>query len=274
MDVVVWWLGIVVVALWVFLRPGRCSTKQKAPFCGVNYAHRGLHTKDKTIPENSLAAFRAACQNGYGIELDIQLSQDGEVVVFHDDTLDRVCAVQDAVNTFSFTQLQEMRLCQTSETIPLLTQVFAVVQGRVPIIIELKSCRNYPALCQASLAQMRTYEASGGIFCVESFDPRIVRWFKKHAPDILRGQLAERPKQYTAMPLPLRFALGNVLGNVIARPHFIAYSKEKKPILVQLAYLLGAMRICWTVRPEDDPTTRQAENDGVIFEFYTPTSRY
>ena len=107
-----------------FCGRARYGEAQKQLVYGVNHAHRGLHTKDKTVPENSLPAFRAAAEAGYGVELDIQLSGDGQVVVFHDDTLD-LCAACTAVWTnFTFEELRGMRLCGTQETIPLLTEVF------------------------------------------------------------------------------------------------------------------------------------------------------
>ena len=169
------------------IRPGSASPEQKTPFYGRNYAHRGLHTPDKSAPENSLLAFRRAVDAGYGIELDIQLSQDGQVVVFHDDTLDRVCGVHGRVDEFSYAELSKMSLCGTAERIPLLTEVFEVMGGKAPMIIELKSGRRNEELCQKGLALIEAY---GGDCCIESFDPRIVAWFRKNASGLLRGQLA------------------------------------------------------------------------------------
>ena len=185
-----WVLAVCIVLLWLFLRPGRYGEAQKQLVYGVNHAHRGLHTKDKTVPENSLPAFRAAAEAGYGVELDIQLSRDGQVVVFHDDTLDRVCGVHGRVDEFTFEELRGMRLCGTQETIPLLTEVFEVMGGRTPMIIELKTGRRNDELCEKGLALMRAYN---GPYCIESFDPRIVRWFRKNAKDVLRGQLSDAP---------------------------------------------------------------------------------
>ena len=190
---------------------GPVSYTHLAPFYGRNYAHRGLHSRDKSVPENSLTAFRLAAEAGYGIELDIQLSKDGQVVVFHDDTLDRVCGVHGRVDAFTLEELRGMRLCGTDERIPLLTEVFAVVAGRSPFIIELKTGPRNAELCEKGLALMRAYD---GPYCVESFDPRIVGWFKKHAPDLLRGQLAGPPKTYDNMPAAGGLVLGNLLGNV------------------------------------------------------------
>lgn len=176
-----------------FLRPGRYGEAQKQLVYGVNHAHRGLHTKDKTVPENSLPAFRAAAEAGYGVELDIQLSRDGQVVVFHDDTLDRVCGVHGRVDEFTFEELRGMRLCGTQETIPLLTEVFEVMGGRTPMIIELKTGRRNDELCEKGLALMRAYN---GPYCIESFDPRIVRWFRKMRRMCCGDSFPTRPPRF------------------------------------------------------------------------------
>lgn len=270
MEIVWISLAVIIIVLWALLRPGRFSAAQRAQLTGVNHAHRGLHTRDKSVPENSLAAFRAAADAGYGIELDIQLSRDGKVMVFHDDTLNRVCGVDGRVDAFDFDALREMRLCGTNETLPLLTEVFEVVNGRVPLIIELKTGPRNKQLCETALPLLRAYS---GPYCIESFDPRIVAWFKKNAPDILRGQLSDAPKNFSNEPPLLRFALGNLLTNVIARPQFIAYGPGKKPPLARLAEAMGALRVCWTVRDTDNIPLKESENDAVIFEFYTPKPR-
>ena len=104
--------------------------------------------------------------------------------------------------------------------------------------------------------------------------PRIVRWFRKNAKDVLRGQLSDAPASFRDEPKPLAFALGCLFTNVLARPQFIAYGPGKKPWTARLAEAMGAIRVCWTVRPEDDINAKEAENDAVIFEFYHPTPKY
>ena len=101
MQLFVFCAGVLLVLVWLCVKPGRFTAAQAAPFSGVNYAHRGLYAQDQSVPENSLPAFAAAVENGYGMELDIQLSQDGEVVVFHDDTLARMCGIQGRVDAFA-----------------------------------------------------------------------------------------------------------------------------------------------------------------------------
>ena len=259
--------ALVLAALW----PARPSAAALAPFAGRNFAHRGLHSPDRSVPENSLTAFRLAAEAGYGIELDIQLSKDGQVVVFHDDTLDRVCGVSGRVDAFSLSQLREMRLCGTEEQIPLFTEVLETVGGRVPLIVELKSGPHNEQLCRLALALLEGYQ---GDFCVESFDPRIVGWFRRHAPQILRGQLAQRPRSYNTLPAPEGLFLGWTLANFIGRPQFIAYQNRPRPLTVRLACRLGAAKVAWTVREASDRLRAERENEMVIFEFYRPAPRF
>ncbi len=264
-------LAVIIIFLWFVLHGARTPDEKRKQIIGVNHAHRGLHTQDKTVPENSLAAFRAAVQNGYGIELDLQLSKDGHVVVFHDDTLDRVCGQSGKVNSFTLEELQKMRLCETSETIPLFTEVLSVVAGKTNIIVELKSIDKNDELCEKTLALLREYS---GPYCIESFNPKIVAWFRKNAPDIIRGQLTSHPSLFVGVKWHLRVAVGCVLTNVIARPHFIAHGTEKKSLFVRMAEMTGVMRVCWTVTDETDAKKRERENDAIIFEFYTPNQNY
>lgn len=271
METVLWSIAVILTALWAVLCPGRPSAAQRALLTGVNYAHRGLHTRDKSVPENSLAAFAAAVKAGYGIELDVQLSQDGEVMVFHDDTLDRVCGVEGRVDAYPAEALQQMALCGTRETVPLFTQVLDTVRGQAPLIVELKTGPRKKELCEKVLLLLRGYK---GPYCIESFDPRIVAWFRKNAPDILRGQLTDAPGAFGGQPFVQRVALGNVLANCIARPQFIAHGPGSKTPFVRLAESMGALRVCWTVRDTDNIDSKQAANDAVIFEFYSPAPRF
>jgi glycerophosphoryl diester phosphodiesterase len=260
---------ILVLIMLFMLWPGKRRPKLAAPFWGFNYAHRGLHTKDKTVPENSLAAFDAAAKAGYGMELDIQLSRDKQVVVFHDDTLNRVCGASGRVDDFTYEELRKLRLHDTDQYIPLFTEILEVVDGRTPLIVELKtSGSNNDELCAASYEILKQYK---GDYCVESFDPRIMRWFKKNAPNLLRGQLASPPKD---MGMGVTgFLIGTLLCNFLGRPDFIAYSIGKRPFTVPLVES-GAMRVAWTARPADDAEKVETENDAVIFEFYEPEPRY
>ena len=258
--------GLAAAQLFIFA-PGRSTKRQRAPFAGMNFAHRGLHSRDKSVPENSLQAFRLAADAGYGIELDVQLSRDGEVVVFHDDTLDRVCGVHARVEDKTLAELQQLSLCGTEQTIPLFSQVLSVIRGRGPIIVELKNGKRNRELCEKTYALLENYR---GEVCVESFNPFIVAWFRIHAKDLVRGQLAMPPKDYEGWPKPLAFLLSRTALNFIARPQFIAYRIGPRPFPVILADMLGAMNIGWT---SHEPRNEKGR-DGVIFEFYKPKVKY
>ena len=177
------WIPLLILfasaALWLFLiAPGRADGARKAQFRGRNIAHRGLHDNSSPAPENSMAAFAEAVSAGYGIELDVQLSADGEVVVFHDDGLTRVCGTEKRVDECTLAELKELRICGSGETVPTFSEVLSLIGGKVPLIVELKHGKRDPELCRKTLSLLRAYE---GPFCVESFDPRILAFFRKHA---------------------------------------------------------------------------------------------
>ena len=241
----------------------------KEHFFHVNYAHRGLHDINSGIPENSLAAFRAAKEAGYGAELDVQLSKDGQVIVFHDDTLDRICSVRGNVCDFDYDDLKEMPLLGTDERIPLFTEVLETFNGGGPLIVELKSGKRNDELCRKTYDILKGYP---GVFCVESFHPFIVKWFKDNAPEIFRGQLAQPAGDYpdTVSSLSARILAGCRLS-FLNRPDFIAYKNVKRPQRVLRKREKGTMLIAWT---SQIPDIDQEQNDGVIFENYRPPLKY
>ncbi len=261
--------GLAALGGLVFLvAPGRAHKKDKQPFMYKNFAHRGLHKKDKTIPENSLAAFERASSYGYGMELDVQLSKDGQVVVFHDDTLNRVCGVDSRVDEKTYDELSQLSLCGTTQTIPLFSEVLKTIRGRGPLIVELKNGKRNEELCEKTYALLKKYS---GEYCIESFNPFIVRWFKKNAPEVIRGQLANPPKDYNGEVGPITaIILGNCLLNFLARPQFIAYKITPKPFTVKLCEALGAMKVAWT----SHDWVNEKFYDAVIFEFYKPKLKY
>lgn len=264
---ILWWIliiiGVPVVGfLYIFL-PADIPSYVKKVYRGRYYAHRGLHNIDENVPENSLTAFKKAAEKGYGIELDVHLSADGQVVVFHDDDLRRMCGVDKKIADCTYDELQQYSLLGTSEKIPLFSSVLEVYNGVAPMIIEIKTGRKNAELCQKVCDELENYK---GKICVESFDPRVLRWFKKHRPRTVRGQLCQRAENYKNQPRLLSWALGNCALNFIGRPHFIAYRIEEKPGLVRMVLTMGAMDVCWTSR-------KPGEGEGadcVIFENYLP----
>ncbi|MBR3004466.1 MAG: glycerophosphodiester phosphodiesterase [Lachnospiraceae bacterium] len=246
-------------------------TKQfdKSYFYHKNFAHRGLHNKEEGIPENSLAAFREAVKYGYGVELDVQLSSDGQVVVFHDDTVDRMCEATGRVDSFSYDELKEMKLLDTDERIPLFTEVLDVLsQGQGPVIVELKNGPNNGELCVKTYEILKGYK---GVYCIESFNPLIVNWFRKNAPEVFRGQLATLKKNYSGQSPFVAGLLSNCSFSFINKPDFIAYENVERPARVHRLRKKGVMLIAWTSRT---PDVDQEKNDAVIFENYRPDTAY
>ena len=270
-------IGIILLlaaALVYCVAPGKISAeagKTAKLFYGLNCAHRGLHSVDLSVPENSLPAFAAARKAGYGVELDVRLSKDEQVVVFHDDDLKRICGVHGRVSDLSRAELSKLSLSGTSERIPLLSEVLEIL-GDTPVIVELKSVgANNAILCQKTLDILRAHGCS---LCVESFDPRMGAWFRKNAPDVLRGQLSSMPRNLESVSGLVAFLLGNLLTNFMSRPHFIAYSIGPRPFMAWLCRAMKPMNVVWTVQSGHDIARYEKENDTVIFEYYSPAPRY
>ncbi len=266
-------IGIAIIALLVLyafvLAPGRLPKGSPAVLWQARYAHRGLHDKQGIAPENSLAAFAAAADAGYGIELDLNLTTDDQVVVFHDDSLKRMCGIDKRVADCSLAELTEYRLSGTDERIPLFTEVLKLVAGRVPIVVELKATKRNCALCEKAAALLDAYS---GPYCIESFHPGIVTWFKKHRPGVVRGQLASGFSQYNALPWWQALLLSSLLTNIVARPHFAAFRHQDAHgrFKLWLYRLLGGRLVAWTVRDTDDIAWCERTFDVIIFEYFRP----
>ena len=143
--------GIIVflILFYFYLIWPRLSRKRQIrPFLHTMFAHRGYHCIEKGIPENSIPSFRAAISHGYGIELDVHLTSDGKLVVFHDDDLSRICGRPETIESLPLKELQSCRLQNTNETIPLFTDVLSLVGGQVPLLIELKIPKSSLGICE------------------------------------------------------------------------------------------------------------------------------
>lgn len=262
---------LIAVLLYLFmLAPGRYSAKQKETFSRFYYAHRGLHSKDKAVPENSLAAFALAKEAGYGVELDIRFTKDKQIVVFHDDDLKRVCGVEGLVSDFTYEELLAFDLCGTKEKIPLFSQVLSLLDGKVPMIIEYKiGSIQVDALCQAAEELLAGYK---GLYCIESFNPFVPGWYRKHRPQVLRGQLSACFFGDKTIPLYRKVALQNLISNFVARPQFIAFDhRHWNCFSFSLCRaLFHPILVAWTVRDTDDIPAITAGSDMIIFEYFRP----
>lgn len=228
-------------------------------------AHRGLF--DDIIPENSLAAFAAAEAAQCSIELDVQLSKDQHIMIFHDDTLLRMTGVRGRIQDYTLRQLKQLRLKQTIETIPTLAEVLHMLNGSTGLLIEIKYTPQ-PAIVSQKLWQMAQHYQ--GPWAMESFDPRCVAWFAKNASQVPRGVLAER--LISRAKIPTRNVLSSrLLLNSLTHPNFIAYRIGDLPNdSITLLRSMGLPVIAWTIRNKETLEKAIAYCDNIIFDSLLP----
>ncbi len=231
----------------------------------VLYAHRGLHDGNRSVIENSMRAFALAVENGYGMEMDLQTTRDGRVVIHHDLNTLRVCGADAVIEQTDYAGLP---LLPDGTPLPLFSEFLKLVGGKVPLIIELKYHQEYLRTMRAALEMLESYP---GDYCLESFHPAIVRYLRKHAPGTLRGQLSSGNLDKGTNPVAA-FMLKHLLINVFSRPHFIAYDfyHDRTPSLKLNRLLFKPVLVAWTVKSQaalDEALTRY---DAVMFEGFIP----
>lgn len=271
-----WLIAIIAVSatvavlflLWLFLIAPRKRGAAMEPFC-CPYAHRGLWGGE--IPENSLAAFKAAADAGFGIELDVQLSKDGVVMVFHDYTLDRMCGVTGKVAERTAAELDNIPLNGVeNECIPTFLQVLEAVGGRVPLLIELKGESGDAALVPKVLEVLKGYD---GKWCMESFNPLLLRAVRKQAPDAVIGLLSsDLIKEKRKGSKLLNFLLSALWLTFLCRPAFHAWDgKYPKRVALRVGIKwFGAASVVYTIRDPKDYEQYMQRGIYPIFEGFVP----
>ena len=265
------YIGGIVTGFYLFASaPGIHKKTKWQHLTGWDYAHRGLYDNEHGIPENSMAAFRRAVDKGYGIELDAHLTADNQLVVFHDDTLTRMCGMNKKISSFLYSDLMQLRLLGTEEGIPLFKDVLELIDGKVPLIIELKvDGSNQNLLCPLVWQLLSRYK---GDYCIESFHPFVLQWFKRHEPQVVRGQLScnffkENPHCDIVL-----FLMSNLMTNFFTHPDFIAYKylDLDNPAVIYNRKLFHIMTVVWTIPGK--PTYDRFKNkvDVMIFEGFEP----
>ena len=259
----------VLFLVYIFTLMGRKNHPGLKNLQGWNYAHRGLHNENR--PENSLAAFRAAAEKGYGSEFDVHLLKDGQLAVIHDHSLLRNAGVDIQIEDLTAEDLPNYKLDGTEETIPTFRQVLDVFEEKAPIIVELKAINgNYQALVDAAVAQMKDYK---GVYCMESFDPRCIRYLKKQYPDIIRGQLTENfMKVKGKAPWYIKLMVTLQLENFLIMPDFVAYKfiDRKNLGMFLVRKLWGIQGVTWTIKTPEEFATALQEGWIPIFEGFEP----
>ena len=265
-------LALLAIYLLALLPRLRRPVRQLDRLRRFRYAHRGLHGKN--VPENSLAAFRLAVRVGLGVELDVRLTRDRQLVVIHDSDLRRLCGVEGKVEKSTWEELQTLRLQGTEERIPLLDEVLPLLSERVPAIIEVKTDRgNARSLCRLLCKRLESYR---GLFCLESFDPRVLRWLRRNEPFLVRGQLAQGARRHgkeDKTPLPVRWVGGTLLANFYGKPDFVAYRYQDRRHKLGLwicRRLYGLPEISWTVASQAELEEAEAADCTAIFEGFLP----
>lgn len=250
-----------ILYLFVLIRPRARKTQNESLLC--DYAHRGLHGNG--VPENSLQAFELACTNGYGIEFDVQLSRDGTVMVFHDYTLLRMTGVDKKLCALDANELCSLSLDSTEEKIPTFEQVLALVDGRVPLLVELKGESLDTALCRKVAEQLREYK---GDYCIESFNPLLIKNMKKYIPDAYCGLLYTNVCRDKNKKTLLNIFISGMVFNFLARPDFIAYNKlDRDSFFIKITTkFYHATKFVWTVRNAEELVTAHELGEYPIFE--------
>ena len=215
-------------------------------------AHRGLHAAQDGRPENSLAAFARCCALGFPAELDVRLTRDGRVVVFHDRTLRRLTGARGRVEDHGVADLRALRLLRTNQRIPLLEEVLELVDARVPLLLELKSGAPPTALERAVVEALRGYR---GEVAIQSFELRTVRELDRHEPPHAIGHLWRR-----------RGLAASEDGVA-----FVGCHADRAPRrTVQRRRAAGGVVLAWTVRSPAEAERALRFVDNYIFEGFVP----
>lgn len=266
---VIFLIAVIIGVTLVFLIMPRVSDRADMDMLTSDYAHRGLWSKQ--IPENSLPAFALAVEQGFGIELDVRLSVDGVVMVFHDENLKRMCGVNSKLSVNKAAVLKTLRLGGTQYTILTLEDVLTMVDGRVPLLIEIKGDGKEEKLCRAVAEMLDMYP---GAFAVQSFNPLILKWFKKFRPRFPRGQLVTKVKKVKGRKAPrlTAFLMSNLMLNVLSRPDFISVNgKRINNLPFKLCVGLFKCRgFVWTVRDQNQHRRCHSKGLYTIFERFLP----
>lgn len=250
---------ILIAGLYLYaVFPETARKDRTLSYKGTMFAHRGYHCREKNIPENSMAAFRAALNKNYGIELDVHLTSDSQVVVFHDDTLVRMCGINKRPEKMTLFELKGCSLLGTAEHIPAFEEVLKLVDGQVPLLIELKLPDRSDALCRQTYELLKDYR---GPYLIQSFNTLGLHWFRQNAPHVLRGQLASNLTKGDRKPhWVFRFLAKHLMLNFWGRPDFISYKLVDIPTFntTLLRKCFNTPFAVWTLRD------RNALKEGVL----------
>lgn len=261
------------IMLYFFLvLPNLSRQNELAPLKNCLFAHRGLFDNTAGIPENSLLSFQKAIDAGYGIELDVQLTKDKVPVVLHDYNLKRPSGKNIQVSKLTYEQLSQYRLFDSDQPIPSLEEALELIDGQVPVMIELKVGLSYTETCRRVAAALKDYH---GYYCIISFSPLALGWFRQKMPQVIRGQLSTNfYKDHIDGTPTIKFMLTHLLLNFISRPDFISYNckYESNPSLNLCKNLFGTPVAMWTIRDQVQYDEISRNYNMIVFDSFIPST--
>lgn len=228
-------------------------------------AHRGLFTA--TIPENSIAAIKNAVKSKLPVEIDVTCLADGTPVVFHDEKLARMTGKDGFISNCNYSDISKLTLAGTKEKIPTLKEALAAVDGKVPVLVQIKNFGKVGAIEKSVWKVLQDYD---GEYAIESFNPYTLEWFKKNAPKVRRGQLAcfFKTKEITGIKT---FSLKRMWFNKkISEPNFIIYSSEDMPNNYVKKYYGVIPVLTYTIKSEEEEKRLKGFVDNFVFDSYLP----
>ena len=263
----IWLILLILLAVLAFMAHPSLRYRKCERWRGECFAHRGLHNIGKGVVENTLPAFIAARDAGFGMELDIRFTRDMQVVVFHDDDLLRLAGDSRKVRQLTLEELKAIPLGGIDGArVPTLREVLDAVGGKTPLLIELKTGPGNARLCRALMDLLADYPDE---YLVESFNPLIVSWFRFHAPEIVRGQLVCPMREYIAQASRVSaFFMSGQLLNCIGRPDFVAYDANAARFFSPhfQRFVFHTPMAAWTVRDAHLRKLIDARGEIAIFE--------
>ena len=263
----IWLILLIVLAVLAFMAHPSLRYRKCERWRGECFTHRGLHDIGKGLVENTLPAFIAARDAGFGMELDIRFTRDMQVVVFHDDDLLRLAGDPRKVRQLTLEELKAIPLGGIDAArVPTLREVLDAVGGKTPLLIELKTGPGNARLCRALMDALADYP---GEYLVESFNPLIVAWFRFHAPQVVRGQLVgPMPSYRPTVNGMAAFFMAGLLANFVSRPDFVSYDANARRFFSPhfQRFMVRTPMAAWTVRDPALAALIQKRGEMSIFE--------
>ena len=265
---------LVVVYLWMIMpNLNKKRINSMKTFEQAYIAHRGLFNNEDIV-ENSLLAFKKAKENVYGIELDVQLTSDNKLVVFHDESLKRICGVDKKLRDCSYDELLNYNLLDTNDKIPLFKDVLEILDKNVPLIVEIKSEGNPIKTCDEAIKLLKSFDLN---YTMESFSPFVVLHLRRKYKEIIRGQLAYNmlKDENEHSSLFVKFRCTYLLNNYLTRPDYVAYDVKNIHNLSFniISKLYKGECVAWTIKSNEQLEESRKYYQQFIFDSFIPSKK-